>query len=89
MTWFKGKPLKICRARICEASEIQEAIQGRPGTVLKLLKDKTARGWVVETGCQGALLVISVKPEGAREMDALSFVNGYGLEVGYGFETRG
>jgi methionyl-tRNA formyltransferase len=89
MTLFKGKPLKICRAGICEAPEIQEAIQGRPGTVLKLLKDKANRGWAVETGCRGTLLVTSVKPEGAREMDALSFVNGYGLEVGYGFETRG
>lgn len=42
-----------------------------PGTILSI----TSRGLVVRTG-DSALLVTAVKPEGSREMDAASFLNG-------------
>jgi methionyl-tRNA formyltransferase len=93
-TWFKGRTLKLDRAAVlfsegadaaAERSGIGSGI--KPGTVLEITKKGNPRGFSVKTGGDGALLVLRVKPEGRQSMDALSFANGYGLEVGYEFEA--
>jgi methionyl-tRNA formyltransferase len=70
-------------AEVAAGAEVGGA---RPGTVLEIVKKGSRKGFSVKTG-GGALLVSRVKPEGRQSMDALSFANGYGLEVGYEFET--
>jgi methionyl-tRNA formyltransferase len=87
---FKGKTLKLGHAAVLyrESADYPEGSGARPGTVLEIVKKGIHRGFSVQTG-GGALLVTWVKPEGRQSMDALSFANGYGLEVGYEFETGG
>lgn len=52
--------------------------QGRPGEVVALRKRE---GFVVATG-EGCLLVQEVQPPGKGRMDAQSYVNGGGVQVG-------
>ncbi|MDR1206318.1 MAG: methionyl-tRNA formyltransferase [Peptococcaceae bacterium] len=91
---FEGKTLKINEAAVlrregaagAESVDSAAEVGANPGTVLGIVKNGNTKGFSVQTGA-GALLVSRVKPEGRQSMDALSFVNGYGLEVGYEFET--
>jgi len=75
-TKYKDKNLKILEAEVahddCEGQE--------PGTILNLSK----KGIVVVTK-QGSLLVKKVHYENSKPMDAHSFVNGHGVEVGNKF----
>jgi methionyl-tRNA formyltransferase len=83
---FRGKTLKLNRAAVFR-SDAADTVEKKPGTVLEIIKNGDHRGFRVKTGGEADLLVLSVKPEGRQSMDALSFANGYGLEVGYEFET--
>jgi methionyl-tRNA formyltransferase len=83
---FKGRTLKLNRA-VAVPSAGAAGRGAKPGTVLEIVKKGDHKGFSVQTGGGEALLVLWVQPEGRRSMDALSFANGYGLEVGYEFET--
>jgi methionyl-tRNA formyltransferase len=68
-TWYRGKSLKILEARAC--SEPTRA--GEPGEILTIDED---RGIEVAAGT-GSVLLLCLKPEGRRQMDAASFARGY------------
>jgi methionyl-tRNA formyltransferase len=61
-----------------EAEELGEMNKAKPGTVTSLMKDF---GFTVKTG-SGHLLVTAVQPAGKGQMDAQSFINGRGIDVG-------
>ncbi len=64
-TTFRGKRLKVWRARAVEAS-------GTPGVVADRVED----GVVIGTA-DGGLLLDEVQPEGKARMDGRAFANGY------------
>ncbi|MFZ5816720.1 MAG: methionyl-tRNA formyltransferase [Bacillota bacterium] len=69
--------LKIWRASLID----HPTGEAEPGTVVAIRKRE---GFVVATG-EGALLVREVQPPGRGRMDAPSFVNGGGVQVGTRF----
>ena len=71
-TFLKGKRLIIHRA-VLDSSEIQ----GRPGTIYSLEKDRIR----VHTG-QGLLALLEVQQEGHKKMSAADLVRGLSLPVG-------
>lgn len=79
-TIYHNKPLKIRCAKVYDSKD-NDAV---PGTVISLQK---GQGFVVQTGA-GSLLVTQVQPFGKKNMSAVSFMNGYHLEVGYVFSTN-
>ncbi|MDR0439019.1 MAG: methionyl-tRNA formyltransferase [Methanocalculaceae archaeon] len=68
-----GKRLLIYRSTV-----IAGMYSGRPGEVVDVIKK---RGPVVMTG-DGALCILSVKPEGKREMPGFELMNGHYINVG-------
>ena len=72
MTGFKGKSIKILKAKNIETSHNLTA-----GSVLAINKD----GIDVAAG-EKILRIISVKPEGKGEMSAYAWSNGVGLKLG-------
>lgn len=68
-----GKLLKVYRSE-----KIFSEYAGEPGRVVDVIKKK---GPVVMTG-QGAVCILSAKPEGKREMPGFEIVNGHYLKVG-------
>ena len=72
-----GKTLKILSAKPLKDSGSQQ-----PGAILSI---DGKNGFVVKCG-SGSLLVLRVQPEGKREMDAWSFLQGHRLKVGEKFK---
>lgn len=72
--------LKIWAASVVDAP----AEPAEPGTVVALVK---RQGFVVAAG-EGALLIREVQPPGKGRMDAQSYVNGGGVQVGSRFGMR-
>jgi methionyl-tRNA formyltransferase len=72
-TYYKGKRLKIYRARL-ESSESKEL---KPGEILKI----SASGITVAAG-KNCLLLEELQPEGKRIMTAQEFVAGHKVIVG-------
>lgn len=68
-----GKLLKIYRSE-----KVSGEYAGEPGEIVGLIKKK---GPVVMTG-DGAVCILSAKPEGKREMPGFEIVNGHYLNVG-------
>lgn len=64
--------------KVWQASLFDGASEAQPGTVVALVKRE---GFVVATG-EGALLVREVQPPGKGRMDAQSYINGGGVQVG-------
>lgn len=73
-TWYRGKVLRVLSAT-------RGADSGRMGEPGQVLSVDDERGIEVAVG-DGSVWLTRVKPEGKKEMDAASFVRGYGLEVG-------
>ncbi len=69
-TRFRGRPLKVFRARA-------EPGGGRAGAILEVGRE----GFAVGTG-DGILRILELAPAGAPRMDAAAFVNGYRPLVG-------
>lgn len=67
-----GKLLKVYR------TEKVEGYSGQPGEVVDVIKKK---GFVVACG-EGAVCVVSAKPEGKREMPGFELVNGHYVKIG-------
>ena len=67
-----GKLLKVYR------TEKVEGYSGQPGEVVDVIKKK---GFVVACG-DGAVCVVSAKPEGKREMPGFELVNGHYVKIG-------
>jgi len=76
-TWYRGEVLRVTEAAPGGGPERG----GEPGLVLAVDEE---RGLEV-AAAGGSVWLVRVKPAGKREMDAASFVRGYGLVVG---ETR-
>ncbi len=76
-TFFKGKLLKILESEVI----MQDISSFAPGTVAAI----SDRGITVVAG-QKTLLVKDVHLESSKPMDALSFVRGHRLEVGFEFD---
>ncbi|MFH1362398.1 MAG: methionyl-tRNA formyltransferase [bacterium] len=72
-TFFKGKLLKIWRAKPIAAGSKNE-----PGTILEIVKDQ---GFVVATA-NGNLLVLEVQPAGKKRMSAFQFAIGHDVKPG-------
>ncbi|MCK9312585.1 MAG: methionyl-tRNA formyltransferase [Methanocorpusculum sp.] len=72
-----GKLLKIY-----QSEKVAGEYSGVPGTVVDVMKKK---GPVVMTG-DGALCILTAKPEGKREMPGYEIVNGHYLKVGDSLE---
>ncbi len=67
-----GRLLKLYRAKRIDG------YSGRPGEVCAVLK----REGIVVTCGEGAVCLLSVKPEGKREISAVELVNGHYVKVG-------
>ncbi len=67
-----GKLLKIYR------TEKIEGHSGQPGEIVDVIKKK---GFVVACG-EGAVCILSAKPEGKREMPGFELVNGHYVKIG-------
>lgn len=67
-----GKLLKIYR------TEKVEGYSGQPGEIVDVIKKK---GFVVACG-EGAVCILSAKPEGKREMPGFELVNGHYVKIG-------
>lgn len=75
-TFFKGKLLKILESAVM----MQRVSSQKPGTVVEI----SDQGFVVAAG-ENALLIKQVHLEAAKPMDALSFLRGHKIEVGFKF----
>jgi methionyl-tRNA formyltransferase len=73
-TTFGGKGMKILS---CETETLPTAKEAPPGEILETRKD----GIVVKCG-RGNIRITRLQPEGKREIDAWSFVQGYRVEAG-------
>lgn len=71
-TDYKGKTLKLWRARVCP-----ENTKEAPGTVVDVAKDS----FTVQTG-DGCLKILEVQLAGKKRMDAGSFLRGVQMEKG-------
>lgn len=76
-TQRQGKSIKILRARVAAESGAAEP----PGTVLDASDDQL----IVQAG-EGALDILTLKPEGKRAMTAEEFLRGYRIRKGERFE---
>ncbi|HDK26470.1 MAG TPA: methionyl-tRNA formyltransferase [Candidatus Atribacteria bacterium] len=78
-TSYKGKKLKITRARFLEDYPYDfEASASIPGSVVKIEKDSL----LISTGDKGIIKILKLIPAGSKEMMANQFVNGYKIKVG-------
>ena len=75
-----GKKLKILKAAVYDDPSLPLTLteKSAPGQVILTLKNK---GFVVKCKVRN-LLVLQVQPEGKKEMDAWSFLQGRALELG-------
>ena len=71
-TTFQGKSLKIFKAAVLE-----DDTDAAPGEVIV----RTKKDFTVKCG-SGALKILSVQPEGKKEMDSVAFLNGNKVEAG-------
>ena len=77
-TAWKGKRLKVLRARSVEAGHVGETEKGAlPGTFVELASD----GPRVAAG-EGSVVLREVQPEGRAVMSGLDFVRGFRPELG-------
>ena len=76
-TAFRGRSV-----RIYEAETVEDDTDTAPGTVSKVTK----HGFTVRCG-QGALSILSLQPEGKKEMSADAFLRGYRVQEGECFGT--
>ena len=70
--FFQGKSLKIFKAAVLE-----DDTDAAPGEVIV----RTKKDFTVKCG-SGALKILSVQPEGKKEMDSVAFLNGNKVEAG-------
>jgi methionyl-tRNA formyltransferase len=81
-TEFKGRRIKITRVDLLEKLEENYNLdQKKPGTIIKVEKE----GIQVLTGDNTLIVIKRLVPSGAREMDALGFINGYHPQIGDAF----
>lgn len=71
-TSFQGKSLKLFKA-----VPLADEAEGAPGEVIA----RTKKDFTVKCG-SGALKILSVQPEGKKEMDSVAFLNGNKVEIG-------
>lgn len=85
-TWWQGKRVRICRARVAAGGGDDHDAPGHtPGEVLATGPE----GIRVATGQGGSLLLLALQPEGKRPMTAREFVNGYRVVPGARFGPPG
>ena len=72
---FRGKSV-----RIYKAEAVEDHSDARPGTVSSVTK----HGFTIRCG-EGALNILSLQPEGKKEMSADAFLRGYRVEAGESF----
>ncbi len=60
------------KIKICKAFALEKETSNRPGTIIEMGKNEIA----IATG-KGVLKITRLQPEGKKEMDAVSFFNGY------------
>ncbi len=78
-TSYKGKKLKITRARFLEDYPADlEVSSSIPGSVVKIEKDSL----LISTGDKGIIKILKLIPAGSKEMTANQFVNGYKIKPG-------
>jgi len=73
-TLYNGKRLKISK------TEVMEGFESKPGVVFKIEDNAVFIGT-----SKSSLKVSFLQPEGRAKMDVDSFVNGYGLTLGFSF----
>jgi methionyl-tRNA formyltransferase len=78
-TRYRGKILKVLRARICDLPSDGGYLQ--PGEVADIRDDKAI---VVKTS-SGGLAITHLQLEGKKPLDAASFLRGHGMEKGESF----
>ena len=78
-TYYKGKKLKITRARFLDNyQDKMNTIFPKPGSVVMIKKDSI----LISTGDKGIIRILKLIPAGSKELTAEQFVNGYKIEVG-------
>jgi len=78
-TFYKGRKLKITRARYLEVyQEETSAIFPKPGRVVKTEKDAI----LISTGDKDIIKILRLIPAGSKELIAEQFVNGYKIKIG-------
>ncbi|MDD5013774.1 MAG: methionyl-tRNA formyltransferase [Atribacterota bacterium] len=78
-TYYKGKKLKITRARFLDAyQDGTNASSPKPGSVIKIEKDSI----LTSTGGKGIIRILKLIPAGSKELSAEQFVNGYKIKIG-------
>jgi len=79
LTYYKGKKLKITRARFMyDYQDDTDAISPKPGRVVKIKKDSI----LISTGDKGIIKILRLIPAGSKELTAEQFVNGYKIKAG-------
>ncbi len=78
-TWFRGRRIKILKAK--EVTDISHGLKN-PGMIIVLDKKRL----LVSTG-DNFIEVITLKPQGKREMTAFEFIQGYRPEIGDFFKS--
>ncbi len=74
-TYYKGKLLKIYRARCLESFKPQGAF--RSAEVARVSKDE-----IIVLAGKGALAIEELQPEGARRLSAKEFISGHKIKTG-------
>lgn len=72
-TYYRGKKLKIYA---CAEKTSPEGRETRPGTIIG-----TKKGLIVQCD-NSAIEILRLVPDGKKEMDGVSFVNGFRVQVG-------
>jgi methionyl-tRNA formyltransferase len=76
-TFFKGKLLKVLESVVM----MQDVSSAKPGTVIEISDE----GFVV-AAAENALLIKKIHLEASKPMDALAFMRGHKIEIGFKFE---
>ena len=78
-TYYKGRKLKITRARFLEDYQYKsDTSSPKPGRVVKIEKDSI----FISTGDKGIIKILRLIPAGSKELTANQFVNGYKIKAG-------
>ncbi|MEA3453474.1 MAG: methionyl-tRNA formyltransferase [Candidatus Caldatribacteriota bacterium] len=78
-TYYKGRKLKITRARFLEDyQDKSDTSSPKPGRVVKIEKDSI----FISTGDKGIIKILRLIPAGSKELTANQFVNGYKIKEG-------
>jgi methionyl-tRNA formyltransferase len=80
-TYYKGRKLKITRARFLDDYQDEADISTgspKPGRVVKIEKDSI----FISTGDKGIIKILRLIPASSKELTANQFINGYKIKVG-------